>query len=1112
MSKKSTESLQAHEKFPKGVFEKNKTLFNKLLPGWNPLGEYNLAPAASTQMAAKQLDLFVHSGSHSWINDGILDLIKDNKFDGLPEANKRVYLAALVNFMSEAGSPEALASGGAKTGGFVAFTSKRDPELLQKFGTQPTTDQMRAYSKDFINWETILGSQAGKEIVDLNVREVNGKLVYDGKLAGTGFFSKASTDLDSWKAYSSSTEFSSKYAEEKKIKAIPGGAVSVDGHPVKYQEAFDTLHNKPLGNGNFISDFNKLPKTLLKKVGGVLLTSAAVIVLSTSAEAAQNKPTYDPVKIVPENKALISEIFGVAIGGLAGTVAGVLAGAASLGVLAFPAAIGASIVGEQIGKYLGNFFYDQFPGLGNSAAEWIAPILAPVANFAVDSASAIYGFVSDALEYIQDQITGPEGLFGLNGPLFGDGGPLERLVDYVQKKGFLQDDGEWRYDSFDSILRGNDGDDWLIHDGWGEAYGEEGDDFILGVAPVFIKSGNALFDEPGSPVAQGDQQLTLDGGPGDDWVLTIGGAGAITIGGPGRDFIFNTSEYGQLYGDTVDGVGQSKAGKTDSDVFWYWPGTFIMDAQPNDLLQLFGLPLLGGTNTYAGVPFSDGSFAVDWLFPFVFYGRTDGNQLLVINALSAAMDIGPKDMKGVMVVENYDFGGLDETSFGRPKPGDLGMTFRIARGGEGSIEISVWSAVWGELLTRLDVLWTLTKALRWQPVDDPLVIDLDGDGIETTSELQSGVHFDFDGDFFAESAGWLSADDGFLVLDRDGNGRIEDVSEMFGGPDTSGFARLAELDGNGDGAITAADAGFAALRVWRDLDQDGATDAGELSTLADLGLVSLAVAGTRIDTETPQGNRVLAGGSYTRADGTTGSLFDMVFKTNPTDTIFRGERGTADWLKAKAAPDAKGFGAMTSLAVGQSNDFDLAETVALAAAAATTPTLKAVRAAITPVFGAWAQSLELTRELTPMLVKTDAAGPTPAAATPAGATLVDRAVYVEDAAGGFWQLKSGRPVTGAAGDTIPRPTLADVVAQATAEGETWRLEQMFSPSTRATAVADRTEAPSARHVSPAAARGSRRPLRPRGAAAPKPWGRSSTAESAWASCAGHNSNSRYLTH
>jgi hypothetical protein len=210
--------------------------------------------------------------------------------------------------------------------------------------------------------------------------------------------------------------------------------------------------------------------------------------------------------------------------------------------------------------------------------------------------------------------------------------------------------------------------------------------------------------------------------------------------------------------------------------------------------------------------------------------------------------------------------------------------------------------------------------------NDPLVIDLDGDGIETVSQSQSGVYFDLDGDFFAEQTGWVAADDGRgatgparqidpvnrfehqahravargrVVMDRNGNGKIDDITEMFGGPDRSGFGDLAKLDavtngGNADGFITVADSGFAALRIWQDLDQDGITDAGELTTLAQNNIAKLGLAKTDYtDFQTPQGTTLFARGDYVRADGTIGKLYDAGFETNATDTIYRGERGVA---------------------------------------------------------------------------------------------------------------------------------------------------------------------------------------------------------------------------
>jgi len=86
---------------------------------------------------------------------------------------------------------------------------------------------------------------------------------------------------------------------------------------------------------------------------------------------------------------------------------------------------------------------------------------------------------------------------------------------------------------------------------------------------------------------------------------------------------------------------------------------------------------------------------------------------------------------------------------------------------------------------------------------DPLVLDLDGDGITTTSVI-NGPWFDHDSNGFAERSGWINPYDGFLVMDRNGNGFIDDGKELFGNETilsngikaANGFEALDELDGN----------------------------------------------------------------------------------------------------------------------------------------------------------------------------------------------------------------------------------------------------------------------------------------------------------------------------
>lgn len=124
----------------------------------------------------------------------------------------------------------------------------------------------------------------------------------------------------------------------------------------------------------------------------------------------------------------------------------------------------------------------------------------------------------------------------------------------------------------------------------------------------------------------------------------------------------------------------------------------------------------------------------------------------------------------------------------------------------------------------------------------PVALDLDGDGIETTDKAH-GVAFDVDDSGYLKQTAWVKSDDAFLVLDRDYNGRFDSGKELFSNAGVAlsrrGLAGMAWVDANYDGRLTADDPVWGELKLWRDLNQDGQQENGEVQTLDALGVTEL---------------------------------------------------------------------------------------------------------------------------------------------------------------------------------------------------------------------------------------------------------------------------------
>jgi len=158
---------------------------------------------------------------------------------------------------------------------------------------------------------------------------------------------------------------------------------------------------------------------------------------------------------------------------------------------------------------------------------------------------------------------------------------------------------------------------------------------------------------------------------------------------------------------------------------------------------------------------------------------------------------------------------------------------------------------------------------------DPLVINLDTDA---ASLSDVSFYFDLDCDGEAEELSALNDGSGFLALDRNGDGTINDGSELFGAKSGDGFADLARYDGDGNGWIDENDAVFSRLSVWTKCG-------GEAKLLslkeAGVGAIFLGSSGTQFGLDQSDGETrgvIRRTGLYLKESGEAGTVQHLDYK------------------------------------------------------------------------------------------------------------------------------------------------------------------------------------------------------------------------------------------
>lgn len=158
---------------------------------------------------------------------------------------------------------------------------------------------------------------------------------------------------------------------------------------------------------------------------------------------------------------------------------------------------------------------------------------------------------------------------------------------------------------------------------------------------------------------------------------------------------------------------------------------------------------------------------------------------------------------------------------------------------------------------------------------DPLVINLKDNPVSVSDQ---SFLFDIDGDGKDETIARMNSDSGFLALDKNGDGIINDGNELFGTKTGNGFKELSEYDSDGNGWIDESDEVYEKLKVWI-TDENGNDKLISLKE-ADVGAIYLGNAKTTFNVTDDTNDlkaKVRSTGVYLHEDGSAGSIQQVDF-------------------------------------------------------------------------------------------------------------------------------------------------------------------------------------------------------------------------------------------
>ncbi len=153
---------------------------------------------------------------------------------------------------------------------------------------------------------------------------------------------------------------------------------------------------------------------------------------------------------------------------------------------------------------------------------------------------------------------------------------------------------------------------------------------------------------------------------------------------------------------------------------------------------------------------------------------------------------------------------------------------------------------------------------------DPLILNFSGSAAQL---LDQRFSFDLDTDGEADNINRLASGSGFLALDRNNDGKINDGSELFGARSGDGFADLAALDADSNGWIDENDTAYATLKVWTpDADADGALRGLQEANVGAISLTRIATPFDLRDSKNDLLGQVRSSGLFLQEAGGVGTI------------------------------------------------------------------------------------------------------------------------------------------------------------------------------------------------------------------------------------------------